>query len=139
MFTGQRSIKGWCTICNLYGCSYSEHVFESNTNCYYSMKYWRNWWHKYAPSRIWTQDLSDSIPYLNLGYHCLRPFSHHGRISVWNFYVYKLYNFWDCMGSQNTFSCQVFSEQFWSAKGLLRKTVWRCFRNAPSSKFNDIT
>ena len=28
------------------GCSYCEHVFESNTHCYFSMTYWRNWWHK---------------------------------------------------------------------------------------------
>ena len=26
-------------------CSHSEHVFETNTHCYYSMKYWRSWWH----------------------------------------------------------------------------------------------
>ena len=25
------------------GCSHSEHIFESNTHCYFSMKYWRNW------------------------------------------------------------------------------------------------
>ena len=27
--------------------SHSEYVFESNTHCFFSMKYWRNWWHKY--------------------------------------------------------------------------------------------
>ena len=26
-------------------CSHSEHVIEANSHCYYSMKYWRNWWH----------------------------------------------------------------------------------------------
>ena len=26
------------------GCSLSEHIFETNVHCYYSMKYWRNWW-----------------------------------------------------------------------------------------------
>ena len=41
---------------------------------------------KVTPRGIRTQDLSDSIPYLNLGYQCLSPLalSHHGRILTWN-------------------------------------------------------
>ena len=35
-------------LCN--ECSHSEHIFETNTHCYYSMKYRRNWWNSYATS-----------------------------------------------------------------------------------------
>ena len=44
LFIGQMK---WNWIILLNGCSYSEYVFESNVHCYYSMKYWRNWWHLY--------------------------------------------------------------------------------------------
>ena len=26
------------------GCSHSDLVFDTNTHCFFSMKYWRNWW-----------------------------------------------------------------------------------------------
>ena len=44
-------------------CFHSECVFESNSQCYYSMKYWRNWWHKYPFYGVlnnWQQ-----------GFHCI--------------------------------------------------------------------
>ena len=37
--------KGQLHIILQNGCSHSEYVFESNSHCYYSMEYWRNWWH----------------------------------------------------------------------------------------------
>ena len=26
--------------------------FKNNAHCYYSIKYWRNWWHKYRANKI---------------------------------------------------------------------------------------
>ena len=55
----QKKKKNLLRVCYLYsslprkvltinGCSHSGYIFESNTNCHYSMKYWRNWWQKYC-------------------------------------------------------------------------------------------
>ena len=51
------------------------HVRSSNITYYSNFHY---------SSGIQTQDQSDCFPYLSLGYQCLRPLSHHGRI-LWFF------------------------------------------------------
>ena len=48
-------------IDGLIGCSYSEFVFEGNTQCYFSAKYWRNWGHIFGPIRSYGPGLNPKI------------------------------------------------------------------------------
>ena len=117
------------------GCSHSEYVFESDTHCCFSIKYWRNWWH------IWWEQVPKRPTFspektASLKYSCVQrnseqlPCSELFFLTPIHLSIHKTYFFFTtqalfsfsysfhCLGKFHSFSCSficsIFQPSGWS-------------------------
>ena len=114
-----------------YECSHSEHVLESNTHCSFSMKYWRNWWHKFCHFNKATLNTILNLEYNFKPGFCL-SFRQPNKLSHQTARAFLSFNEWVLPEWQELSEVSSELPETWSTSGC--KTTSNCQKSCDGSE-----
>ena len=85
------------------GCSHSGLFFEINTHCYYSMEYWRNWWHTKSAAAVHHSSISIIIFFNLRGTEFQKHRNDQKFVNLWK--LRKLRKLRICWTKQKNLTC----------------------------------